>query len=91
MDSHLSRIDRYRALLRQPLPSHARHTLEWLLVDAARVGAAEAERSRPWKRYPAPHLVAIADEAVTEAVRLMGSQFANMQLYIATRNTLLML
>src|SRR4029079_13270021 len=36
-----------------------------------------------WDRYPSPKPVAIAEEAVAEAARLMGSPFANMQLYIA--------
>lgn len=90
MDSH-DRIVCYRKLLRQPLPSEARHTLEWLLVDAVRDRAAGEARSVPRARYPSPRLVALADEAVTGAVRLMGSQFGNMQLYIASQDTLLLL
>lgn len=85
MDSRVDRIGSYRALLRQPLAAHARQTLEWLLVDAT------CDRAAQQRRYPAPRLVAIADAAVGEAARLMGSQFANMQLYIAAQDTLLLL
>jgi len=91
MDSHVDKIGCYRQLLRQPLPSATRHTLEWLLADAVRVRAARAYRASGWNRYPTPELVAIADAAVAEAARLTGSQFANMQLYIAAQNTLLLL
>jgi len=91
MDSHVDKIGCYRTLLRQPLPSATRHTLEWLLADAIRVRAAREARARPWTRYPTPAMVSIADEAVDQAARLIGSQFANIQLYVASQNTLLML
>jgi GAF domain-containing protein len=91
MDSHVDKIGGYRELLRQPLQSQTRRTIEWLLVDSVRVRAARELRSRPWEKYPTPKLVAIAQEAVAEAARLMGSQFANMQLYVATQDTLLLL
>lgn len=91
MDSHVDKIGCYRQLLRQPLPSATRHTLEWLLADAVRVRAARAYRASGWTRYRTPELVAIADEAVAEAAQLTGSQFANMQLYIAAQDTLLLL
>lgn len=90
MDSH-DRIVCYRKLLRQQLPPAARHTLEWLLVNAVCDRAAQDARSAPWARYPSPRLVKIADQAVADAARLMGSQFANMQLYIASQDTLLLL
>jgi len=91
MDSHVDRIGSYRQLLRKPLPTETRRTLEWLLVDAMRDRAARQSYPLPKDRIPAPKLVAIADEAVAEAARLTGSQFANMQLYIATQDTLLLL
>ena len=94
MDSHVDRIDHYRRMLRHALPSETRSTLEWLLVDAVRLRAAQKQGKPPWAQYRAPKLVAIADRAVTEAAmatRLMGSQFANMQLYIASQDTLLLL
>jgi len=91
MDSHVDRIGSYRELLQRPLPPQTRRTLEWLLVDATRDRVARHLRSRPWDRLPSPQLVAIANEAVDEAARLMGSQFANMQLYVAAQDTLLML
>jgi GAF domain-containing protein len=90
MESHVDRIGCYRQLLRQPLPTQTRRTLEWLLADAVRVRARESG-SPFWDTCPPPRPVAIADEAVAEAARLVGSQFANMQLYIATQNTLLLL
>lgn len=91
MDSRVERIGQYRRLLRHMLPSETRRTLEWLLVDAVRVGAAEARGSPPWARYRSPRLVALADKAVAEAARLTGSTFANMQLYVAAQDTLLLL
>lgn len=91
MDSRVDRIGHYRRLLRHTLPSEARRTLEWLLADAVRVRAAEAAGSVPWERYRAPRLVALADTAVAEAARRTGSQFANMQLYLAAHDTLLLL
>src|SRR5688572_13263544 len=91
MDSHVDRIGHYRRMLRHALPSETRSTLEWLLVDAVRLRAAQVQGTPPWAQYRAPKLVAIADRAVTEAARLMGSQFANMQLYIASQDTLLLL
>ena len=91
MDSRVERISHYRRLLRLPLPQETRRTLEWMLVDAMRVRAAEAVGSAPWARYRSPRMVAIADKAVAEAVRLTGSQFANMQLYVAAQDTLLLL
>ncbi|HEY6814957.1 MAG TPA: GAF domain-containing protein [Croceibacterium sp.] len=91
MDMHVARIGCYRRLLRQALHSETRRTLEWLLADAVRVHAVEESGSRPWDRYPSPRLVAIADQAVAEVARLTGSQFANMQLYVAAQDTLLLL
>jgi len=90
MDSRVDRIGCYRQLLRQPLPPQTRRTLEWLLADAVRLRA-RASGSPSWDKYTPPKPVAIADEAVAEAARLVGAQFANMQLYIATHNTLLLL
>lgn len=91
MDSRVERIGHYRRLLRRPLPSEARRTLEWLLVDAVRVRAAAAQGGPPCPRYRAPRFVAIADKAVGDAARLTGSQFANMQLYIDKHDTLVLL
>ena len=91
MESNVDRIGQYRRMLRQALPSGTRSTLEWLLVDAVRFRAAQEQGTRPWAQYRAPKLIAIADRAVTEAARLMGSQFANMQLYLASHDTLLLL
>ena len=90
MESHVDRIGCYRQLLRQPLPLQTRRTLEWLLVDATRDRATREARFARWRRYPSPEVVAIADEAVAEAAMQIGSQFANMQLYLASQDTLLM-
>lgn len=90
MASHVDRIGCYRQLLRQPLPAQTRRTLEWLLSEAVRLRAHESG-SPSWKGYASPEMVAIADAAVAEATRLANSQFANMQLYIATQDTLVLL
>ena len=91
MDSHVDRIGCYRRLLRQPLSTETRRMLEWLLVSAMRDDAVREGQVLPRSVLPAPRLVALANEAVAQAARLMGSQFANMQLYIATQDTLLLI
>lgn len=90
MASHVDRIGSYRQLLRQPLPAQARRTLEWLLADAVRLRVHESG-SPLGKGSASPEMVAIAHAAVAEAARLTDSQFANMQLYIGTQDTLLLL
>src|SRR5687768_5839916 len=87
MDPSAEQIDGYRHLLRHDLPPGARLTLEWLLVDAAR-DRASLEPAAP---SLAPALVAVAQTAVAEAVRLTDSQFGNMQLYLAPQDTLCLL
>jgi len=91
MDPSAQRARQYRELLQRDLEPTTRRTLEWLLVNAARESASlepfvvSEESRRP------PKLVALADRAVAEGVRLMRSQFGNMQLYLASQDTLCLL
>jgi len=91
MDPSVERTFRYRELLGRDLPLAARCTLEWLLVNATRELASLEPHACPDDRNQAPRLIAVADEAVAEAVRLMGSQFGNIQLYLAPQDTLCLL
>jgi len=84
-------IRRYRELLARDMPKVTRSTLEWLLVNAVREFASEEPYALPADHLEAPGLMTMAEKAVADSVRLMGSQFGVMQLYVASQDTLLML
>jgi GAF domain-containing protein len=90
MATELNRISRYRQLLRRDIPSGTRCTLEWLLAGAARRNARLDPPSLPRRDLDGPQLIALADDAVEEAVSLVGAQFGNLQLYIAAHDMLLL-
>ena len=84
-------IRRYRELLARDVPRVTRSTLEWLMVNAVREFASAEPYPLPADHLESPRLMTLAEKAVADSARLMGSQFAAMQLYVGTQDTLLML
>ena len=91
MDHTVEKIEAYRKLLQGEMPMATRCAIEWLMVEAARDLMNLPAGGIPWNGYELPSVIAIANDAVAEAGRLMETQFANIQLYLEPQDTLLLL
>ena len=90
MDQTAETIEAYRKLLRGDLPMATRRAIEWLMVEAARKLLDLPAGRTPWNGYELPSVIAIANEAAAEAARLMGSDYAAVQLYLEPQDTLVL-
>ena len=91
MDQTVEKIEGYRGLLQGEMPIATRCAIEWLLVEAARDLADLPAGRAPWNGYELPSVIAIANDAVAQAGRLMETEYANIQLYLEPQDTLLLL